>query len=93
MQRLLMLGHGVALVTIIGCSSAQTTNNQQVRDLQAVTSPRVDKNTTPALSEVEAKKLLHAPDRSTLRGLRDHAMLFAFFKTASRCRLTRYQSR
>jgi site-specific recombinase XerD len=57
----------------------------RVRDIQAVTSPRVEKNTTPVLSEVEAKKLLHAPDRSTLGGLRDHAMLFAFFKTASRC--------
>jgi integrase/recombinase XerD len=57
----------------------------RVRDIQAVTSPRVEKNTTPALSEVEARRLLHAPDTSTLMGLRDHAMLFVFFKTACRC--------
>jgi site-specific recombinase XerD len=57
----------------------------RVRDIQAVTSPRVEKNSTPALSEAEARRLLHAPDRSTLIGLRDHAMLFVFFKTACRC--------
>jgi len=57
----------------------------RVRDLQGVTSPRIDKNTTPVLSELEAKRLLHAPDRSTIGGLRNHAMLFTFFKTASRC--------
>lgn len=57
----------------------------RVRDIQAVTSPRVEKNSTPALSELEARKLLHAPDTSTLVGLRDHAMLFVFFKTACRC--------
>ena len=57
----------------------------RVRDIQAVTSPRVEKNTTPALSEIEARKLLHAPDTSTLLGLRDHALLFVFFKTACRC--------
>lgn len=57
----------------------------RVRDIQAVTSPRVEKNTTPALSETEARRLLHAPDTSTLIGLRDHAMLFVFFKTACRC--------
>ena len=58
---------------------------ERVQDIQAVEAPRVEKNTTPALSEVEAKKLLHAPDRSTLSGIRDHAMLFVFFKTAARC--------
>lgn len=57
----------------------------RVRDIQAVTSPRVEKNTTPALSEAEARRLLHAPDTSTIVGLRDHAMLFVFFKTACRC--------
>jgi integrase/recombinase XerD len=31
-------------------------------DIQAVSSARVTKNTTPALSENEAKRLLHAPD-------------------------------
>ena len=58
---------------------------ERVRDIQAIESPRIEKNTTPALSEIEAKKLLHAPDRSTIQGLRDHAMLFVFFKTAARC--------
>lgn len=57
----------------------------RVRDIQAVSSPRVEKNTTPALSEVEARRLLHAPDTSTAVGLRDYAMLFVFFKTACRC--------
>lgn len=56
-----------------------------VRDIQSVESPRVEKNTTPALSEAEAIRLLHAPDTSTLMGLRDHALLFVFFKTACRC--------
>ncbi|MFN0019450.1 MAG: tyrosine-type recombinase/integrase, partial [Pirellulaceae bacterium] len=56
-----------------------------VGDIHAVTSPRVEKNTTPALSEAEAKKLLHAPDETTLRGLRDHALVFCYFITACRC--------
>ncbi len=57
----------------------------RVRDIQAVESPRVQKNTTPAISQQEACRLLHAPDTGTLVGLRDHAMLFVFFKTAARC--------
>jgi len=56
-----------------------------VRDIQAVTGPCVEKNTTPILSEEEAKRLLHAPDTGTIVGLRDHAMLFCFFITACRC--------
>ena len=56
-----------------------------VRDIQSVESPRVEKNTTPALSQAEAIRLLHAPDTSTLMGIRDHALLFVFFKTAARC--------
>lgn len=58
---------------------------ETVQDIQATTSPRVDKNTTPGLSELEAKRLLHAPDTNTLVGLRDHALLFAYFITACRC--------
>jgi len=57
----------------------------QVQDIQAVESPRVDRNTTPALSEQEAVRLLHMPDTATIAGLRDYALLFAFFKTACRC--------
>lgn len=56
----------------------------RVGDIQAVNSPRVDKNTTPSLSESEASKLLHAPDTGRLIELRDYAMLFAFFRTACR---------
>lgn len=56
-----------------------------VRDIQSVESPRVEKNTTPALSQAEAIRLLHAPDTSTIVGKRDHALLFVFFKTAARC--------
>jgi len=55
-----------------------------VGDIQAVTSPRVEKNTTPCLSEKEAIALLHAPDTNTLIGLRDHALLFVYVKTACR---------
>ena len=51
----------------------------RVRDIQAVTSPRVEKNTTPALSEAEARRLLHAPDTSTLIGLRDHVRCCSCF--------------
>jgi site-specific recombinase XerD len=57
----------------------------RVGDIQTVMSPRVEKNTTPALSEEEAKTILHAPDTSTFIGARDYAMLFTFFVTASRC--------
>lgn len=58
---------------------------ERVRDLQSVASPRVEKNTTPCLSQQEAIRLLHAPDTTTLTGLRDHALLFVYFKTAARC--------
>ena len=57
-----------------------------VGDVQAVTSPRVDKNTTPGMSEQEACRILHAPDMRSLMGLRDHALLFTYFKTACRSR-------
>ena len=56
----------------------------RVGDIQAVESPRVEKNTTPSLSEDEACKLLHAPDENTAIGIRDHAILFTYFKTACR---------
>lgn len=58
---------------------------EQVRDIQSVESPRVEKNTTPCLSQQEAIRLLHAPDTTTLMGRRDFALLFVFFKTAARC--------
>lgn len=56
----------------------------RVGDIQAVESPRVEKNTTPSLSEAEACRLLHAPDETTVIGIRDHAILFTYFKTACR---------
>src|SRR5438132_174009 len=62
---------------------------ERVRDIQSVESPWVEKNTTPCLSQQEATKLLHAPDTSTLIGLRDHALLFVYFKTAARCSAVR----
>jgi integrase/recombinase XerD len=58
---------------------------EQVRDIQSVESPRVEKNTTPCLSQQEAIRLLHAPHTTTLMGRRDFALLFVFFKTAARC--------
>jgi hypothetical protein len=54
----------------------------RVGDIQAVESPRVEKNTTPSLSEAEACRLLHAPEDRTVIGIRDHAILFTYFKTA-----------
>ena len=62
---------------------------EHVRDIQSVESPRVEKNTTPCLSQQEAINLLHAPDTSTVLGLRDHALLFVYFKTAARCSAVR----
>src|SRR5438445_7058523 len=62
---------------------------ERVRDIQSVESPRVEKNTTPCLSQQEAIKLLHAPDPSTMTGRRDHALLFTYFKTAARCSAVR----
>ena len=62
---------------------------ERVRDIQSVESPRVEKNTTPCLSQREAIKLLHAPDKTTMVGLRDHAILFVYFKTAARCSAVR----
>src|SRR5262249_21687952 len=58
---------------------------ERVRDIQAVESPRVEKNTTPCLSQAEAIAVLHAPDSETMTSLRDHALLFVYFKTAARC--------
>lgn len=55
-----------------------------VGDIRAVESPRVKKNTTPALTEAEARALLHAPDQLTLIGCRDHALLFTYFMTTCR---------
>ena len=57
---------------------------ETVQDIQAVESPHVAKNSTPILTESEAKKLLHQPETNTLIGVRDHALLFVFFKTACR---------
>jgi len=54
------------------------------QDIAAVESPKVQKNTTPALTEQQAVRLLHAPDTATLRGLRDRALLHTLFITACR---------
>lgn len=55
-----------------------------VADIEAVKAPKVEKNTTPGLTHDQACDLLNAPDLDTLPGMRDHAMLFAFFYTAFR---------
>jgi integrase/recombinase XerD len=57
---------------------------ETVQDILAVQSPRVQKNTTPALTEQQAIRLLHAPDTSTLTGLRDRAILHSLFISACR---------
>lgn len=56
----------------------------RVGDIQAVASPRVEKNTTPMIGEDDACRMLHAPDMETMIGCRDHALLFTYFKTACR---------
>ena len=55
-----------------------------VQDIAAIKAPRVDKNTTPALTEQQAVRLLHAIDISTLQGIRDRAMIHSLFLTACR---------
>ena len=57
---------------------------QRVGDIQAVTAPRVEKNVTPEMSEDEAIAMLEPPDMSTTIGIRDHALMFVYFKTACR---------
>lgn len=57
---------------------------ETAQDIAAVESPEVQKNTTPALTEQQAVRLLHAPDTSTLTGLRDKALLHTLFITACR---------
>ena len=59
-------------------------NWETMGDIQAVSGDSLEKSTTPALSEKEAKDLLHAPDVSAFQGLRDYAMLFTYFITACR---------
>ena len=54
------------------------------QDIAAIESPKVQKNTTPALTEQQAVWLLHAPDTTTLRGLRDRALIHTLFITACR---------
>ncbi len=56
----------------------------QVGDIQAVTAPHVEKNTTPMIGEEDACRMLHAPNTETVIGCRDHALLFTYFKTACR---------
>ena len=56
----------------------------RVGDIQSITAPEVEKNTTPELSEQEAIRLLEAPDASTLMGLRDFALLYTYIRTACR---------
>lgn len=57
---------------------------ETAQDIAAVESPEVQKNTTPALTEQQAVRLLHAPDTTTLIGLRDKALLHTLFITACR---------
>ncbi len=57
---------------------------ETAQDIAAVKSPEVQKNTTPALTEQQAVRLLHAPDTTTLIGLRDKALLHTLFITACR---------
>ncbi len=54
------------------------------QDIAAVELPKVQRNTTPALTEQQAVSLLHAPDIATLLGFRDRALIHALF--ISECR-------
>lgn len=65
-------------------ATKQLVSWETAQDIAAVQSPQVQKNTTPALTEQQAVRLLHAPDPSTLAGQRDRALLHTFFITACR---------
>jgi integrase/recombinase XerD len=54
------------------------------QDIAAIKAPRVEKNTTPALTQKQAVALLEAIPTDTLQGLRDFALLSAFFITGCR---------
>lgn len=55
-----------------------------VGDIQAIKSPITDRGTTPRLSHAEAVELLDAPTLDTVIGIRDHALLYTYLKTAAR---------
>jgi len=57
---------------------------ESARAIEAVEAPRVEKNTTPALTQQEANALLEAIPQDSLKGVRDLAMMSAYFTTAYR---------
>ncbi len=57
---------------------------ESARAIEAVEAPKVEKNTTPALTQDEANALLKAIPQDTLKGVRDLAMMSTYFTTAYR---------
>jgi len=57
---------------------------ESAQAIEAVEAPRVQKNTTPALTQNEANALLEAIPQDTLKGVRDLAMMSTYFTTAYR---------
>ena len=53
--------------------------------IAAIKAPKVEKCTTPSLTNQQAIRLLNAPKTDTLIGIRDKAMLHSYFLTGLRC--------
>jgi integrase/recombinase XerD len=57
---------------------------ETAQDVAAVKAPRVQKNSTPSLTQKQAIALLEAIPADTLQGIRDLAMMSVFFLTGCR---------
>lgn len=55
-----------------------------VGDIQSIKCPVTDRGTTPRISRDEAADLIDAPDLTTIKGKRDHALIYTYLKTAAR---------
>ena len=56
----------------------------KVNPVDAITSPKQEKTLPKFLTEEDVVRLIEAPDRETLKGLRDHAILETLYSTGMR---------
>ena len=56
----------------------------KVNPVDAITSPKQEKTLPKFLTEEDVVRLIEAPDRQTLKGLRDHAILETLYSTGMR---------
>ena len=56
----------------------------KVNPVDAITSPKQEKTLPKFLTEEDVVRLIEAPDRETLKGLRDHAILETLYSTGIR---------